>query len=249
MSDRHKALREIFPGAIGICDFDMIFTFVWAGWEGIAHDSEVLTEVVHNPTSGFPLPPPITYWLADFRRRRALTNKEKFNHNHAQLRNVIERAYGVLKVRFPILKQMASYKFEVQRDVVIACFAIHNFIQKCNIQDHLFEEFDEDSIFNNEEEFEGHVEEKAEATQWGAQSSQYMADVRGVHTLMTEAGLVIHMLVEKKYPLRKKVLLQMLELKLESEEDSTMTLELIRFVKKLITELEPKNSDKDGKDL
>ncbi|GJT17300.1 ribonuclease H-like domain-containing protein [Tanacetum coccineum] len=55
-----------------------------------------------------------------------------------------------------------------------------------------------------------------------------------VHTLMTEAGLVIYMLVEKKYPLRKKVLLQMLELKLESKEDSTMALELIRFVKKLI---------------
>ncbi|GJS69400.1 hypothetical protein Tco_0702241 [Tanacetum coccineum] len=45
-----------------------------------------------------------------------------------------------------------------------------------------------------------------------------------VHTLMTEAGLVIHMLVEKKYPLRKKVLLQMLKLKLESEEDNTMAL-------------------------
>ncbi|GJW07948.1 hypothetical protein Tco_1570371 [Tanacetum coccineum] len=71
----------------------------------------------------------------------------------------------------------------------------------------------------------------------------------GVHTLMTEAGLVIHMLVEKKYPLRKKVLLQMLELKLESEEDSTMALELIRFVKKLIAELEPKNSDGDEEDL
>ncbi|GKA41694.1 copia protein [Tanacetum coccineum] len=56
-------------------------------------------------------------------------------------------------------------------------------------------------------------------------------------------GLVIHMLVEKQYPLRKKVLVQMLELKLESEEDNTMALELIRFVKKLIVELEPENSD------
>ncbi|GJW32850.1 hypothetical protein Tco_0052882 [Tanacetum coccineum] len=36
----------------------------------------------------------------------------------------------------------------------------------------------------------------------------------------------------KKYPLRRKVLLQMLELKLESEEDINMALELIRFVKK-----------------
>ncbi|GJY84505.1 hypothetical protein Tco_0497881 [Tanacetum coccineum] len=71
----------------------------------------------------------------------------------------------------------------------------------------------------------------------------------GVHTLMTEAGLVIHMLVEKKYPLKRKVLLQMLELKLESEEDSTMALELIRFVKKLIAELEPEDSDGDEEDL
>ncbi|GJS82766.1 hypothetical protein Tco_0749307 [Tanacetum coccineum] len=60
----------------------------------------------------------------------------------------------------------------------------------------------------------------------------------GVHTLVTETGLVIHMLVEKKYPLRKEVLMKMLNLKLESEEDSTMALELIKFVKKLLAELE-----------
>ncbi|GJW77961.1 hypothetical protein Tco_0139643 [Tanacetum coccineum] len=36
-------------------------------------------------------------------------------------------------------------------------------------------------------------------------------DSSGVHTLVTEAGLVIQMLVEKKYPLRKKVLVQMLK--------------------------------------
>ncbi|GKE25146.1 hypothetical protein Tco_1436658, partial [Tanacetum coccineum] len=71
----------------------------------------------------------------------------------------------------------------------------------------------------------------------------------GVHTLMTDEGLVIHMLVEKQYPLRKKVLVQMLELKLESKEDNTMALELIRFVKKLIAELESENSDRDEKDL
>ncbi|GKB33435.1 putative nuclease HARBI1, partial [Tanacetum coccineum] len=176
MAYRGRGGSRCYQNVSGICDFDMIFTFIWAGWE----DKYYLCDAAYANTRGFLAPYRNTrYWLADFRRRRALTNKDKFNHNHAQLRNVIERAYGVLKSRFPILKQMASYKFEVQRDVVIACFAIHNFIQKCNIQDHLFEEFDEDSIFNNEEEFERHVEEKAEATQWGAQSSQYMADVRG----------------------------------------------------------------------
>ncbi|GJR71676.1 hypothetical protein Tco_0084041 [Tanacetum coccineum] len=32
----------------------------------------------------------------------------------------------------------------------------------------------------------------------------------GVHTLMTDEGLVIHMLIEKKYPLKKEILVQML---------------------------------------
>ncbi|GJT33109.1 hypothetical protein Tco_0923528 [Tanacetum coccineum] len=60
----------------------------------------------------------------------------------------------------------------------------------------------------------------------------------GVHTLVTDTGLIIHMLVEKKYPLRKEVLKQMLKLKLESEEENTMALELIKFVRKILAELE-----------
>ncbi|GJY09339.1 hypothetical protein Tco_0377524 [Tanacetum coccineum] len=56
----------------------------------------------------------------------------------------------------------------------------------------------------------------------------------GVHTLMTNEGVVIHMLTEKKYPLKKEILVQMLNLRLESEEESTMALELIRFIKKVL---------------
>ncbi|GJR10206.1 hypothetical protein Tco_0792858 [Tanacetum coccineum] len=37
--------------------------------------------------------------------------------------------------------------------------------------------------------------------------------------------------------------------RVESEEDSTMALELIRFVKKLLAELEPEDSDGDEEDL
>ncbi|GJX10589.1 hypothetical protein Tco_0200448 [Tanacetum coccineum] len=73
---------------------------------------------------------------------------------------------------------------------------------------------------------------------------------RGINTFnANDEGLVIHMLVKKQYPLRKKVPVQMLELKLESKEDNTMALKLIRFLKKLIAELEPENSDGDEKDL
>ncbi|KAI3721982.1 hypothetical protein L2E82_33003 [Cichorium intybus] len=149
---RGRGKGECYQNVLGVCDFDMVFTFVWAGWEGITHDSRVLKEVAFDPSSDFPFPPPdkyylcdaaytntrgfmtpyrnTRYWLADFRRQRALTKEEKFNHGHAQLRNVIERAYGVLKKRFPILKQMAPYPFSVQRDIVVACFAVHNFIRK-----------------------------------------------------------------------------------------------------------------------
>ncbi|KAK9076682.1 hypothetical protein SSX86_005016 [Deinandra increscens subsp. villosa] len=231
-SDRHRRLKQIFPGAIGaldgtlvyavvpndqqaryrgrgkgdcfqnvlgICNFDMIFTFVWAGWEGIAHDSRVLKEVAFNPTSSFPFPPPdkyylcdaaytntrgfmapyrnTRYWLADFRRQRALTKEEKFNHTHAQLRNVIERAYGVLKARFPILKQMAPYPFPIQRDIVIACFAIHNFIRKWNIHDQLFMEYDEETLFADSQDEETHSQ-SVHDMEWGSHSIEEMAILR-----------------------------------------------------------------------
>ncbi|GJS87632.1 hypothetical protein Tco_0770268 [Tanacetum coccineum] len=58
----------------------------------------------------------------------------------------------------------------------------------------------------------------------------------GVHTLMTDEGLVVHMLIEKKYPLKKEILMEMLKLKLESEEESTMALELIQFIKKILAD-------------
>ncbi|GJY96210.1 hypothetical protein Tco_0512571 [Tanacetum coccineum] len=99
----------------------------------------------------------------------------------------------------------------------------------------MFNPDDEDKFWNSQQDWN--------IVSWKLHGSS------GVHTLVTEAGLVIHMLVEKKYPLRKKVLVQMLELKLESEEDSTMALELIRFVKKLLAELEPEDSDGDEEDL
>ncbi|KAJ9553401.1 hypothetical protein OSB04_017446, partial [Centaurea solstitialis] len=175
---RYRGRGECYQNVLGVCDFNMIFTFVWAGWEGIAHDSRVLTEVAYSPTLGFPFPPPNKYYLCDVVYTNA---QEKFNHAHAQLRNVIERAYGVLKARFPILKQMTPYPFAIQKDVVIACFAIHNFIRKYNIQDQLFMECDE-NMFTNEEhdkgiEAESIAEEGIEETQWGPQSNEYLTNL------------------------------------------------------------------------
>ncbi|XP_071722452.1 uncharacterized protein [Rutidosis leptorrhynchoides] len=181
---RGRGKGKCYQNVLAICDFNMIFTYVYAG---VAHDSRVLGDILSNPDNCFSFPPPnkyylcdaaypstrgfltpyrnVRYWLGDYRRRRATTKEEKFNHAHARIRNVIERAFGVLKARFPILDKMAPYDFNVQRDVVIACFAVHNFIRKERINDDLFNHFDTAQIIFDEEQQEENPEE-AYRTNW-----------------------------------------------------------------------------------
>ncbi|KAG5553338.1 hypothetical protein RHGRI_011268 [Rhododendron griersonianum] len=47
------------------CSFDMRFTYVLSGWEGIANDSRVFLECVNNPAMGFPKPPEGKYYVMD----------------------------------------------------------------------------------------------------------------------------------------------------------------------------------------
>ncbi|GJR66321.1 hypothetical protein Tco_0012386 [Tanacetum coccineum] len=49
-------------------------------------------------------------------------------------------------------------------------------------------------------------------------------------------GTVIHMLVERRYPLSKELLQRMLDLGLEVEEESTAALHLVRFIKQQLNE-------------
>ncbi|GKB53266.1 hypothetical protein Tco_0904019, partial [Tanacetum coccineum] len=93
----------------------------------------------------------------------------------------------------------------------------------------------DDQVDASEEIFKGKPDEQDEF--WNSQHkwnviSWKLHSSSGVHTLMTNEGVVIHMLTEKKYPLKKEIVVQMLNLKLESEEESTMALEMIRFIKK-----------------
>jgi hypothetical protein len=62
--------------------------------------------------------------------RQPETAEELFNKRHAQLRNVIERCFGVIKQRFPILKSMPPFPIPTQVNVVKCCFMLHNFILK-----------------------------------------------------------------------------------------------------------------------
>ncbi|KAL6338241.1 hypothetical protein AAG906_018504 [Vitis piasezkii] len=143
---RGRGRGECFQNVMAVCDFDMIFRFVVVGWEGTAHDSRVLTETIRNPQHNFPMPPSgfmapyrnVRYWLSDFRSGgKAVGKEEIFNQCHARLRNVIERAFGVVKARFPILKRMAPYSFTTQTKIVMTCFSIHNFLRQISM-DRLF---------------------------------------------------------------------------------------------------------------
>lgn len=66
-------------------------------------------------------------------------------NNQEMLVNVL---MDVMKARFSISKQIDLYPFTIQRNMVIACFAIHNFIRKYNIGGKLFMECNKDITFN-----------------------------------------------------------------------------------------------------
>ena len=132
-----------------VCAFDLNFTFISSGWEGSATDSRVLRSAM---SKGFQVPPGKFYlvdggyantpsFLAPYRgvryhlnefgagHRRPQNPKELFNHRHALLRNHVERALGVLKKRFPILKVATFHMLENQVKIPIAASIFHNLIR------------------------------------------------------------------------------------------------------------------------
>ncbi|CAL5384396.1 unnamed protein product [Camellia sinensis] len=147
---------------LAACSFDLKFTFVYPGWEGSATDSRVLSDALTRPDASFPLPSTGKYYLVDagftnmtgflapyrseryhldqFRggRRRPNGYKELFNYRHSSLRNVIERSFGVLKNRFPILRSMPNYMQVRQGTIVTACCACHNWIRMHSANDPWF---------------------------------------------------------------------------------------------------------------
>ena len=82
----------------------------------------------------------VRYHAQEFRdaNRQPTTLQELFNYRHSSLRMVIERCFGVLKARFPILTEMHSFSISRQRLIVTACCALHNFIRMYNRVDEMF---------------------------------------------------------------------------------------------------------------
>lgn len=60
---------------------------------------------------------------------RPKTKEEVFNNlHHAQLRNVIERIFGVLQQRFHIFDTAPKFEIATKKSFFIVLAALHNFI-------------------------------------------------------------------------------------------------------------------------
>ncbi|GKD00066.1 hypothetical protein Tco_1170340 [Tanacetum coccineum] len=56
-------------------------------------------------------------------------------------------------------------------------------------------------------------------------------DSCGIHILLMDNGIAIHMMIEKKYPLTQEMLSKMLSRKLEVDHENEMAFELLRFIR------------------
>ncbi|XP_042518531.1 putative nuclease HARBI1 [Macadamia integrifolia] len=143
---------NISQNILAICDFDMKFTDILSGWEGSTSDSQILDDAIHREGEA-KLPVPrgkfylvdagfanqkrflrpyrnVRYHLKEWRNSNVspVDKKELFNLCYSRLRNIIERAFGLLKSRFKILKTQPEYPFKTQAKIVQACVMIHNHI-------------------------------------------------------------------------------------------------------------------------
>ncbi|XP_038708546.1 uncharacterized protein LOC120003595 [Tripterygium wilfordii] len=127
----------ITQNVLAVRNFDMMYTYVSAGWEGYAHDSQVLEHPLRVERMKYAEK---TSFLAPYKGERyhvpVFHNGAppsgphgRFNKAYAWLRNVIERTFGVRKKKLRILNAMTSYDIKVQAMIVLACTALHNFIR------------------------------------------------------------------------------------------------------------------------
>lgn len=56
----------------------------------------------------------------------ATYGQQKYNEAHIKTRNVVERQYGVIKRRFPVLALGIRLKLQTAVNVILACCVLHN---------------------------------------------------------------------------------------------------------------------------
>ncbi|KAI4463184.1 hypothetical protein MML48_4g00006682 [Holotrichia oblita] len=125
-----------------VCNANYIFTDVFAGFPGSAHDarvfrnSDVGKKLQENPAAVCPHNSHIladsayrntNYVLTPFQDNGHLTQLQKqYNYKHSATRVYIEQSFGLLKGRFRILKHVNIYNMKLIPPLVLACCVLHN---------------------------------------------------------------------------------------------------------------------------
>lgn len=139
----------------GTCNAFEYFTSVVCRWQGSVHDSRiwrnseicrVMTENRSNALllcdKGYGLSP----WLMTPYRRPEPGFQRVFNRLLTRERAVIERVFGQLKSRFPILKNNIRLKTDRIPTIIVCCFILHNIAKELN--DPIFDEINHEQIQN-----------------------------------------------------------------------------------------------------
>ena len=93
------------------------------------------------------------YHLPEYRNGPAPRGmKEKYSYAHSSLRNVVERAFGVLKEKWRMMKIVPSFPIAKQSKIIVACMALHNFIRERDDEDADFMRFANDEYYVREGE-------------------------------------------------------------------------------------------------
>ena len=81
--------------------------------------------------------------MLDWRKGPAPSGEQElFNYFHSSIRNVVERSFGVWKMKWRILLKMPSYPIKKQKMIVAATMCLHNFIRENSVDDKLFSKCD-----------------------------------------------------------------------------------------------------------
>ncbi|GAV58810.1 LOW QUALITY PROTEIN: DDE_4 domain-containing protein, partial [Cephalotus follicularis] len=140
---------EIVTTVLAVCSPKMQFIYTLPRWEGSAANSRVLRDAV-NRRNVLKVPHGFYYFvdasytncegfIAPYKSQRyhlnervanqPTTPKEFFNMKHSSVRNVIERCFRLLKLRWAILRCPSYYPIQIQNRIIMACYLLHNFIR------------------------------------------------------------------------------------------------------------------------
>lgn len=130
--------------ALAACDADMKFVFVDAQYPGSVHDSAVwqmarLESLIKDDGSTFILGdsgyPSTNTILTPVDRPTPDSSEERYNNAHKHTRNIIERAFGLLKMRFRCVyhHRVLHYSPATAGKIFYACVILHNICIEKNL--------------------------------------------------------------------------------------------------------------------